>query len=297
MTGSTLPSFKPRAAPSCGSSISDDPIPGIARLLVNRRDLALRRRVTPSGLSWYASRTSLTLPELAHAVTGQGHLALYAVNTEGMSRWTGLDADDNRQFLRLAAHLATLPDLRHVYVEESARGGHVFLFHQPVPWHTAALTGEQLALEADLGPIEVYPRHAGLHALGVPGSRHLKTNETYPAVDLATGEVLDAVTALGRIHPTTLPEMHFRMLAPTGRSAPSPPGAFDDLVDALAHVTRVRVYGPDKGIARCPFHDDRHPSLLIKGHRFHCLSARCGAWGDLTDVRRFTELGIRPPTN
>lgn len=280
-----------------GSSTSPDPVPSLARLLINRHDMALRRRSTLSGPSWYASRTSVTLPELAHALTGKGHLALYAVGRDGLSRWTGLDADDDRQFTRLIDHLRQQTDLAHVYVEESARGGHVILFHHPAPWHTAAFIGEQLALEADLGPIEVYPRHAGLHALRVPGSRHIRTNEVYPALNLTTGEVLTAMDALQRVVPITLPQMHFKVMTPTGRSGPAPPGAFDDLVNALSSLTRVRVYADDRAIARCPFHDDRHPSLYIKGSRFSCLSSACRCWGDLADVRRWIDRGILPPRN
>ena len=283
---------------SSSGSTTTDPIEDIARLLINRRDMALRRRVTQSGSRWYASKTNLTLPELAHALTGQGYLGLYALGIDGMSRWTGLDADDDAQFTRLLTYLQTLPDTKHIYVEESRRGGHVILFHQPVPWQTAAFTGEQLALEADLGKVDIFPHHAGLHALRCPGSRHIKTTEVYPSLDIQTGEVTDAVTALSQIQPIALPVMHFRMLeAPTGRSGHADPGAFDDLVSALSSLTRIRVYGPEKAIARCPWHDDRHPSLYIKGSRFSCLSSTCRIWGDQVDVKRWVERGILPPKN
>lgn len=41
----------------------------------------------------------------------------------------------------------------------------------------------------------------------------------------------------------------------------------------------VRVNG--RGMARCPFHDDRRPSLLVDGGHFHCFA--CGAHGDCID--------------
>ena len=41
----------------------------------------------------------------------------------------------------------------------------------------------------------------------------------------------------------------------------------------------VRVDG--RGMARCPFHDDRRPSLYVDGGHFHCFA--CGAHGDCID--------------
>ena len=41
----------------------------------------------------------------------------------------------------------------------------------------------------------------------------------------------------------------------------------------------VRVDG--RGMARCPFHDDRRPSLYVADGHFHCFA--CGAHGDCID--------------
>ena len=44
-------------------------------------------------------------------------------------------------------------------------------------------------------------------------------------------------------------------------------------------------YGLDvgrTGMARCIFHDDRHPSMKLYGDHFHCFG--CGAHGDVIDL-------------
>ena len=57
----------------------------------------------------------------------------------------------------------------------------------------------------------------------------------------------------------------------------------------LADVRRLleRVSGPDRAgwyTARCPFHDDRHPSLRFTDAGFKCLA--CEEHGSLADLRR-----------
>ena len=47
------------------------------------------------------------------------------------------------------------------------------------------------------------------------------------------------------------------------------------------------------GMACCPFHDDRHPSMKVDT-RFHCFG--CGADGDVIDfTARFYDLSLRRP--
>lgn len=266
-------------------------------LLVNRASPILRTRAGHRS-PWFHDNRPLTAGELIGAILGQTTLGLPALGPDGLSRWVGIDVDDDDQFGRLLAHLATLPDLHHVYIEFSRRGGHVLLFHEPVPWHTATLVGESLALAAGIPRPDLYPSHAGLHALRCPGSPHARTGEVFPAIDVTTGELIEPIVALLRVTPTIIEPDRFQVAQapPTGRSGPSDPGAFDDLVAALAQLTHVRVYGIEKAVARCPWHRDAHPSLFIKGSRFHCLSTKCRAWGDRRDVWRFIRQGVQPPS-
>ena len=54
--------------------------------------------------------------------------------------------------------------------------------------------------------------------------------------------------------------------------------------------------GPQRLKGLCPFHDDRHPSLIVylDDQHFHCFA--CGAHGDVVDfVRRRFHLSVGRP--
>ena len=47
----------------------------------------------------------------------------------------------------------------------------------------------------------------------------------------------------------------------------------------------AQVYGidvNDHGMALCPFHNDRHPSLYVSDDHYHCFA--CGEHGDVIDL-------------
>jgi hypothetical protein len=263
--------------------------------LVNRYDQFL----TASNGKYFMEKQPLTPALIEQAVNGEISLGLCAVSGIGTSRWTVWDADDDAlwpKLVELARHLAPQG---HVLLERSRRGGHLWAFHSVTAWHNAHHYGEQLAKEFGLDGIEVYPKFNGTHSVRLPGSLHPKTGMRYPLIDPATGEFVELVEALRHIQPIELPEVEDPVIKQDlipGQSAERfDRGDFTDLVEALSRLTRVHVYGPEKAKARCPFHRDQHPSLMVKGSRFHCLSHRCKAWGDATDVRRFIEKGIDPP--
>ena len=272
-----------------------DPLTWAETLLVNRHDRALRLPSTGTGI-WYASTAAITRTELTKALTGRTVLGLYSLGIDGLSRWYCLDADTDDSFDHLLRFLQRLEDKTGIYVERSRRGGHAWVFHDPVPWHTANFTGTSLAEAVGYPQMEVYPKHAGLNAVRCPGSLHPKTGRAYPAIDLTTGELLPALDALATVRRTSLEMLHFHeRRGVTGYSGETTPGDFADLVSLLSSVTRLRVYGPDKAIGRCLWHDDRNPSLYVKGGRFHCLSTNCKAWGSIVDLKRYLSRGILPP--
>lgn len=267
----------------------------VYRLLVNRVD---RYLTAPRG-KWHFSRWPLTMPALDAAINGLEPLSLCAASGIGTSRWTAIDVDDDASLLYLTALAEHLAPQRCVLFEHSRRGGHLFIFHQPVPWSDAHAFGCELAERFGLDEAEVFPKRQGIHTLRLPGSVHPKTGRRYPIIDPATGEVVSLHQALAAIRPIELPTGNCSEI-PNGSPGndPEKPGssaAFEALVAALEPLTDVRVYAPGRGSARCPWHDDRHPSLFIKNARFHCLSSRCGVWGDVKDVARWTEQGIQPP--
>lgn len=66
-----------------------------------------------------------------------------------------------------------------------------------------------------------------------------------------------------------------------------------DLIVAASGV-RLRRAGKGCYLALCPFHDDRHPSLLVDVHdpvreHFHCFSPHCGVHGDVINFEMLSE--------
>ncbi len=57
---------------------------------------------------------------------------------------------------------------------------------------------------------------------------------------------------------------------------------YEKVKSAVTVKQAAERYGLDfdrKGMARCPFHDDRHPSMKLNGDYFYCFG--CGASGDV----------------
>jgi hypothetical protein len=258
----------------------------IYRLFVNRVDCYL---------TWYdrwvLRRAPLNTSVIERALRGELCLGVQAVSGSHTARWTCLDADIDAQLGPLAELAASLPAETRP-LERSRRGGHLWLFHTPVMWEVTHQRGVELATMLDLSKIEVYPEHAAVHAVRLPGAKHPKTGLTHPIVEPTTGEIRDLESALAGIRtiklitpdePTDIPLVRRQSYISTAE--------FDELVAAL---TELRVYSPGTASAKCPWHDDNAPSLYVKGRRFHCLA--CGVWDDVADVRRYLTKGIRPPS-
>ena len=59
-----------------------------------------------------------------------------------------------------------------------------------------------------------------------------------------------------------------------------------EVVKASINIREAaQVYGidvNDHGMALCPFHNDRHPSLYVSDDHYHCFA--CGEHGDVIDL-------------
>jgi hypothetical protein len=220
-------------------------------------------------------------------------IGLPTTSGTGNAKWLCLDLDSDDQLPDLQQLAARLWPTRSVLFEHSRRGGHLFIFHQSVPWKQSHDFGLRLVKEAGLEGIEVYPKTERLNAVRLPGTAHPRNGNTYPIIDPTTGEVLSLEAALSRIERYELPPGEMVEAAPLSRRTDSTQ-EFDRLVDALNTLTIVTVYAPNRGKALCPWHEDHNPSLLIKGGRFHCARPDC-VWGDEKDVIRFIRYGTRPP--
>lgn len=271
------------------SPSSDSVVREIMRVFVNRVDYSLGWHT-----HWVIRQQPLTPALIKRALSEPIPLGVLAVSGTGTSRWTCFDVDRDDQIPQLMDLYQGLPVESRLF-EQSRRGAHVWLFHQPVAWELARLVGLERTKRHHLDGIEVYPKHGGLHAVKLPGTVHPKTGARHPIGDPITGEELDFATTLRQIVPAPVDGSGRSITDPHQRNPSSDIKDFDDLVSELATLTPVRVYAEQKAIGVCPWHDDRHPSLYVQGKRFHCLSPNCGVFGDVHDVRRYKTRSIRPP--
>lgn len=184
----------------------DDPsVQAVFRLLVNRVDDYLA--ADPRSNSWFWQHKPLTVPLVQAAVHGRLSLGIASVSGAGTSKHLVLDADSSADLPVLYQLAARLAPQGNVLLELSRRGGHLLIFGPPTDWRIVHAYGQQLVAEAGPGSTEVYPKFAGLHGMKLPGSVHPRSHRVYPAINPATGEVMDVRKALLAIRPQPLPRV------------------------------------------------------------------------------------------
>lgn len=274
--------------------IDRDQLRDYARRFINRWDHVFIG--TPSG-QWRCCRQALTEEHLRQAVAGRISLGAYAVDRRGMSRWACLDLDDNVRGDRFTDIIAGIPDPDAALLEYSRRGFHLWLLVEPSPWFVVQHWAKTQADRAGLTGIEVFPKNDGLNGVRLPLSLHPKSRQTYPLIDPSSGEVIeDPLTFIGArsqicllddaLEPLAPPPVSIRQRREAGSSE------HRDLVEEIERYTRLRFYGAEQAIGRCPLHDDRHPSLGVLGGFWRCF-AGCGEGGLNAFRARMREKGGR----
>lgn len=242
------------------------------RLFINRTDGTLRQQ----GSGWYFDPRELSLGEVSAALDGRQSLGVYATDQAGLARWICWDVDDDAGREALIGLAQTLDPLSRLF-EYSRRGAHLWLFCPATPWNVARSVGLSLATQVGL-ECEVFPKSAGRTGVRLPLTPHPKTGERYPVLDPESGEIL-SVDALRSLTTTQLPQVELAPVrVPAPRDYVDGPERFRQLVGEIERLTRLRIYGPERAIGRCPFHDDRHPSLSVLGGFWRCW-AGCGEGG------------------
>lgn len=271
-------------------------------LLVNRTDVYL---TSANGQYYTQTETPLTRQLIEDAIQGKVVLGLPSVSGNGTSRWICIDADTPEQWAQLSLIAQELQPQGHIILERSRRGGHLWAFFRSVDWQIARNYGLELAGKYDLEGIEIFPKHGGISQARIPGSIHPKTGKPSTVIHPGTGEVLALTDALNQIAPITLvgqygddthqqPSMKHQSSPDSTESS----AQFTELVELLSAHTPIKVYSANRAKAKCLWHHpDNNPSLYIKGGRFHCLSDKCAVWGDVTDLKRWLDKRIDPPTN
>ena len=236
----------------------------------------------------------------------QGELTLgaYVLDSDSRARYIVFDADTDAQMGQLEAMAKSLSaEGVPSYLEDSRRGGHLWLFFTwPVQGKEARAFGRGLAEIHALADTEVFPKQDQLS--GGPGSLirlpfgvHQKSGERYGFINF-DGEPLAPTLSeqiLALSSPQVVPEEMFESYRAVGQHHPV---RVDLRLQEAGGVTlsqqiKSRVSVNDfvsqylelspSGQVLCPFHDDHHASFSvnIEANYWHCF-AGCGG-GSIID--------------
>jgi len=248
---------------------------------VNRTDGTLRR----GGDGWRYTPKELTEAEVHAALNLRQALGVYAVDQAGLSRWLCLDADSDDGKDALVTIAKELNPATTLF-ELSRRGAHLWWFCPPTPWQHVRAVGQQHIAKQGI-ECEVFPKSAGRNGVRLPLTRHPGTGLVYPIVDPATGETR-STRDLKQLAVEPLPPLAMPEVATSERRAfDNTAQSYGALIREVERFTKLRQYGPERAVGRCPFHDDRRPSLSLLGGFWRCWTG-CGE-GGINAFRRLTQ--------
>lgn len=265
--------------------------------------------------TYLAVREPLTLSIVEAHVLGTTTIGVYALDTQNQARWLCLDADDELEWhglWRLAHHLAR-QELTS-YLELSRRGGHLWLFFDPLPAQTIRRFGKWLLAEHDLETVELYPKQDQLHTgpgslVRLPLGIHRKSNKRYSFVTFAGQPLAPTIREQVRVlaNPEKVPHAYVHEVI---SSLPEP----KQVSPTLHFTNRSRVVGETpseriknaisvydfvsqyvdlerNGLGYCPFHDDHRMSFGVKqdNNFWHCF-AGCGGGSVIDFWMKWREL-------
>jgi len=259
---------------------------GLFETFINRRDAFA---IQLDDGRYFASYKEITVEHVMEHLKGEITLAVYLLNSEGMTKYSVLDADDGEGLDKLVQVHESFP--LPSYLESSRRGGHLwFFFEEPISGKTAKNFGLEIAKQY-LIEAEVFPKQSEGEGVGscirLPFGIHKKTGERYPFIGLGNWREQLAVLS----NPQKIPlgdVMKYQYQEPE-RKRPAlitnPGGEAQDLplwekVKRQIPVRELVEQYVDlnaKGTGRCPFHDDEVPSFSVndKENYWNCFSG-CG---------------------
>lgn len=253
---------------------------------------------------WVCVREPLTAEVVIAAFSGGPSISGYTITPQNVTHVCCIDFDDEDAFaaaLRFrdaaAVHGIT------AYPEPSRRGGHVWMFLDvPAPAKTVRRAMRKLLAEAGIPEspkVELRPAQDEIKPDGfgspirMPTMPHPKTGRRYPLIGpddapLSTrlSELLIAIEWSPR---AAFEDLAMRFVPPM-KELPSdffPPRCIrpDEEVESISAVL-MELYGAQRvnpgHATKCPFHDDRNPSLSVASddQRVWCKSPACWAWND-----------------
>jgi hypothetical protein len=261
----------------------------------------------PDG-QYVAIKRPLTLPMVEAHLLGKHTIGAYALDGQSQARWLCFDADEDEAWQGLVSLAATLA-ARGVpaYLEQSRRGGHLWLFFaQAIAGRDARRLGRSWLSSPALASVEIYPKQDELRTgvgslVRLPLGVHRKSGKRYHFV-MASGEPLAptvreqvALLASPATAPgpyvaealATLPEPQGVLPTPRFAKQPvdrsaKPSERIKAAVSVLEFVRRYVELDPNqRGL--CPFHDDQRVSFAVNevGNYWQCF-AGCGG-GSIID--------------
>ena len=299
----------------------------LAATFIQRRDLYARQM---DDGSYICIRRPLETSHVVAHLRGDITLGTYVLDPSSQARFIAFDADDAPQFgrvIQLSQDLAKEGVLS--YLEESRRGGHLWLFFaNPVSGKDARLFAHQIAQNRHLDGVEIFPKQDNLTSgpgslIRLPFGLHRKTGLKYGFITAdhqpLAGSLVDQYQILSA--PQTVPEDFIKSkLANETPTAEKPvSGAVEKPRAALSQKIKTSIKAYDfiaqyvelshDGRGLCPFHVDQHASFSvnIEKNYWHCF-AGCGGgsiidfwmkWQNCdftTAVHELAGMLIQPPT-
>jgi hypothetical protein len=278
----------------------------LAKTFVNRTDCFALQSDTGQ---YYSVKDALTVNHVVRHLKGEMTLGVYLLGLDGTAKFAVIDADDDEGFEKLTKVQEALPVPS--YMESSRRGAHLwFFFEKPVEGKVAKNFGLEIAKRFSI-EAEVFPKQAQSEGPGscirLPFGIHHKTGERYPFLGLGNWRAqLDALTNPERIPIDEV--LKYQYQEPERKRKPFTPavGEFGELplwekvkqsVTVEALVSQY-VDLNNKGIGKCPFHEDDNPSFSVnaKENYWNCFSG-CGGGSVIDFWMKLNDLDFKEATN
>lgn len=271
-------------------------------LFVNRRDMYAWQKKDGS---YICVRKPLTYRLLWRHLEGRTTLGVYSLDQNNRGKWLALDADDDREWaivMRTADRLSGkgIPS----YLEQSRRGGHLWLFfEQPLAGTAIRAFGREILGWEGTVDMEMFPKRdenqggpgslirlpLGIHRRD--GKRYLFLQQDGGLLGESVEQQLVALVDVRRVSSLAVAETLGNALsgAPCGvrqSSRGKREEGRDGLVETLKQLDLYDFVSgymelTPSGRGHCPFHDDEHISFSVnrKGNYWNCF-AGCGG-GDI----------------
>lgn len=253
---------------------------GLSKTFVNQKDCFAIQ--TESG-QYYRVNNTLRVEHIMRHLKGEVTLGVYLLGSDGSAKLSVIDADDDDGYGKLVKAHETL-DLPS-YLESSRRGGHLwFFFDEPTNAKIAKNFGLEIAKKF-MVEAEVFPKQAQSDGPGslirMPFGIHHKTGERYPFIGLGNWiQQLDVLT-----HPQTISTadvMRYQYQEPERKKVNPIIGELPLWEKVKRQITVEELVSQyvdlnDKGVGKCPFHNDTNPSFSVnaKENYWNCFSG-CG---------------------